>query len=379
MMTGLIFPATEVTFNMSENPDEKEVRIEEGQGKHINKRSLIIVFVLVLGIIIFTSSLKNKDVSKNKENINLEEKMTVNNVSDLPNSYQEMMSKEEPDYSFDNNNYQENTGYHEQALDEEKYKKLDKLFQEAELARRSGIGFGVNNRKNEKSSSGQITDISRDQNLNEQGNKNSFLKNEESNAAYLENFEEDPISPYEVKAGTIIPGIMITGINSDLPGNIVGQVRESVFDTVSGNYLLIPQGTKIFGTYDSNVTWGQNRSLIVWQRLIFPNGKSINLSNMPGVDLTGQAGFSDKVNNHFSTLLKGVVLTSITGAGSAIVTNDENNDYESEAAKAAGIAIINVGNNFAEKALSRQPTIEIRAGYRFNIMVNSDIILTPYE
>jgi type IV secretion system protein VirB10 len=289
------------------------------------------------------------------------------------------MSKEEPDYSFDNNNYQENTGYHEQALDEEKYKKLDKLFQEAELARRSGIGFGVNNRKSEKSSNGQITDISRDQNLNDQGNKKSFLKNEESNAAYLENFEEDPISPYEVKAGTIIPGIMITGINSDLPGSIVGQVRESVFDTVSGNYLLIPQGTKIFGTYDSNVTWGQNRSLIVWQRLIFPNGKSINLSNMPGVDLTGQAGFSDKVNNHFSTLLKGVVLTSITGAGSAIVTNDENNDYESEAAKAAGIAIINVGNNFAEKALGRQPTIEIRAGYRFNIMVNSDMILTPYK
>jgi len=379
MMTGLIFPATEVTSNMPENPDEKEVRIEEGQGKHINKRSLIIVSVLVLGIIIFTSSLKNKDVSKKKENINLEEKMTVNNVSDLPDSYQEMMSKEEADYSFDNNNYQENTGYHEQALDEEKSKKLDKLFQEAELARRSGIGFGVNNRKSEKISSGQITDISRDQNLNEQGDKESFLKNEESNAAYLGNFEEDPISPYEVKAGTIIPGIMITGINSDLPGSIVGQVRESVFDTVSGNYLLIPQGTKIFGTYDSNVTWGQNRSLIVWQRLIFPNGKSINLSNMPGVDLTGQAGFSDKVNNHFSTLLKGVVLTSITGAGSAIVTNDENSDYESEAAKAAGIAIINVGNNFAEKALGRQPTIEIRAGYRFNIMVNSDIILTPYE
>ena len=379
MMTELIFPATEVTFNMSENPDEKEVRIEEGQGKHINKRSLIIVSVLVLGIIIFTSSLKNKDVSKKKENINLEEKMTVNNVSDLPDSYQEMMSKEEPDYSFDNNNYQENTGYHEQALDEEKYKKLDKLFQEAELARRSGIGFGVNSRKSEKSSNGQITDASRDQNLNEQGDKKYFLKNEESNAAYLGNFEEDPISPYEVKAGTIIPGIMITGINSDLPGSIVGQVRESVFDTVSGNYLLIPQGTKIFGTYDSNVTWGQNRSLIVWQRLIFPNGKSINLSNMPGVDLTGQAGFSDKVNNHFSTLLKGVVLTSITGAGSAIVTNDENNDYESEAAKAAGIAIINVGNNFAEKALGRQPTIEIRAGYRFNIMVNSDMILTPYK
>jgi type IV secretion system protein VirB10 len=264
-------------------------------------------------------------------------------------------------------------------LDEEKHKKLDKLYQEAELAKRSGIGFGVNKRNNENTSIDQTTYISREQNLNDQGSKDSFLKNKESSPNYLGNYIEDPISPYEVKAGTIIPGIMITGINSDLPGSIVGQVRESVFDTVSGNYLLIPQGTKIFGTYDSSITWGQDRVLIVWQRLIFPNGKSINLSNMPGVDLTGQAGFSDKVNNHFGTLLKGVVLTSITGAGSAIVTNDENNDYESEAAKAAGIAIINIGNNFAEKALDVQPTIEIRAGYRFNIMVNSDMVLTPYE
>ena len=364
---------------MSESSNEKQVKKDVIPGKHINKRSLIIAFVLILGIIILTSSFKNKGSSEKKESINLEEKMTVNNVSDLPNSYQEMRIKEEIETPFDNSKYTENVIYQNQMLDKEKHKKLDKLYQEAELAKRSGIGFGVNKRNNENTSIDQTTYISREQNLNDQGSKDSFLKNKESSPNYLGNYIEDPISPYEVKAGTIIPGIMITGINSDLPGSIVGQVRESVFDTVSGNYLLIPQGTKIFGTYDSSITWGQDRVLIVWKRLIFPNGKSINLSNMPGVDLTGQAGFSDKVNNHFGTLLKGVVLTSITGAGSAIVTNDENNDYESEAAKAAGIAIINIGNNFAKKALDVQPTIEIRAGYRFNIMVNSDMVLTPYE
>ena len=364
---------------MSESSNEKKGKKDEIPGKHINKKSIIILFTLILGSIILTSSFKRKGVSEEKESLNLEEKMTVNNVSDLPTSYQEMMLKEEAKVNIDSSNYQESITYKNQMVDGEHQNKLDKLYQDAELGKKSGIGFSVNNRNYGNTSIKQTTNISREQDLNDQGSKNSFLKNKESSPTYLGNYIEDPISPYEIKAGTVIPGIMITGINSDLPGNIVGQVRESVFDTVSGNYLLIPQGTKIFGTYDSNVSWGQNRVLIVWQRLIFPNGKSISLANMPGVDLTGHAGFSDKVNNHFGTLLKGVVLTSITGAGSAIVTNDENNDYESEAAKAAGIAIINVGNDFAEKALDVQPTIEIRAGYRFNIMVNSDMILTPYE
>ena len=381
---------------MIENLEDKEVNEErrdekiEKQGIHLSKKN-IGIFVGIFGLLVMLlSSINFKPEIKEQEKQGFEEKMTVSDVTDLPITYKDLnASKENYEYTYEENTYQDQNTYYQESSreDEERRRELERLEQESELARRSGIGFSANNKnygQNISSGNGNRNTPPQDYDLNRQDSKKNFLKNEEANPNYLGNYEEYPVSPYEVKAGTIIPGVMITGINSDLPGNIVGQVRETVFDTVSGNYTLIPQGTKIFGSYDSNVTWGQERALIVWQRLIFPNGKSINLSNMPGVDLTGQAGFKDKVNNHFGSLLKGVLLTSIAGAGAAIVTEDDDNndndtDYASEAGKAAGIAVINIGNKFAEKALDRQPTIEISPGYRFNIMVHRDMILTPYK
>ena len=162
-----------------------------------------------------------------------------------------------------------------------------------------------------------------------------------------------------------------------------GQVREDVYDTVTGNHLLIPKGTTLIGTYDSGVTFGQNRALVVWQRLIFPNGKTVLLDNMGGVDLSGYAGFKDKVDNHNLQLFKAVILSSILGAGTAIVSDDDDddssNDWQGEAGRGAGEQVIMIGNRLADKLLSLQPTITIRPGYRFNIMLHSDLVLTPYE
>lgn len=160
-----------------------------------------------------------------------------------------------------------------------------------------------------------------------------------------------------------------------------GIVREDVYDTVTGNHLLIPKGTTLIGTYDSNVTFGQNRALVIWQRLIFPNGKTVLLDNMGGVDLSGYAGLKDKVNNHNLELFKAVVLSSILGAGTAIVSDedDDDNDWKAEAGRGAGEQIITIGNRLADKLLALQPTIEIRPGQRLNIMLHSDLILTPYE
>ncbi len=378
---------------MTENLDEKEVKevkTPDKQGVHISKKHVVSFIALLLIAGALLSLIGGKKEVKKPQETRYEEKMTVSDVSDLPSSYADMVSKKESNYyEYVNDNNQDQVVYYQDTsrVDEERERLLQKLNQEADMAKKSGIGFATNNKNYGQSSSsatGSGSNPPQDYDLNRQGSKRDFLMNAEANPNYLGSGEEYPISPYEVKAGTIIPGVMITGINSDLPGNIVGQVREAVFDTVTGNHLLIPQGTKIFGAYDSNVTWGQERALIVWQRLIFPNGKSVNLSNMPGVDLTGQAGFKDKVNNHFGTLLKGVLLSSVAGAGAAIVTDDDDDDdddtdYASEAGKAAGIAVINIGNKFADKALDRQPTIEIRPGYRFNIMVHRDMILTPYE
>ncbi len=134
---------------------------------------------------------------------------------------------------------------------------------------------------------------------NMQKEKKIFIENSKTGNFYNPFTEANPISPYEVMAGTMIPAILVTGINSDLPSESVAVVREDVYDTVTGNVLLIPKGTRVIGEYDSGISYGQDRLLIVWKRLIFPNGKYIGLSNMNGVDLSGYAGFSGKVNNHF--------------------------------------------------------------------------------
>ena len=184
-------------------------------------------------------------------------------------------------------------------------------------------------------------------------------------------------SPYEVKAGTIIPAVLITGINSDLPGMITAQVREQVFDSTTGKYLLIPQGSKIIGTYNSNVSYGQNRALVVWSRLIFPNGSSINLGGMNGVDLAGYAGYSDKVDNHWKRLIGGVVLSSLL-AGTA-QSNSTGNNFNSQFTNNVGNEINRVGQKITRKNLDIQPTIKIRPGFSINVMVNKDMILRPYK
>ena len=142
-----------------------------------------------------------------------------------------------------------------------------------------------------------------------QQHKSDFLSRDGiNNASYLSQSLASPRSPYEVKAGTIIPTSLITGINSDLPGQVIGQVRENVYDTVTGNHLLIPQGSRLLATYDSSVTFGQERVLVCWNRLIRPDGSSIPLECMPGVDLAGYAGFADQVDNHWWRIITGVAL-----------------------------------------------------------------------
>lgn len=260
------------------------------------------------------------------------------------------------------------------------------LYQEELNARKSEISFYKKDNSIPPSEviggkSSQNTGIIIDDDLNKQKDKRNFFKNEEKRKIYNSGRELYSISPYEVKAGTYIPGVLISGINSDLPGNIKGQVREDVYDTVTGNHLLIPKGTTLIGTYDSGITFGQNRALVVWQRLIFPNGKTMLLDNMGGVDLSGYAGFKDRVDNHNLELFKAVILSSILGAGTAIVSDDDNkeNDWRGEAGRGAGEQVIMIGNRLADKLLALQPTITIRPGYRFNIMTHSDLILTPYE
>ena len=219
-----------------------------------------------------------------------------------------------------------------------------------------------------------------DQNM--QGRKNEFMTQTDRSDGYLPNQIVRPRSPYEVKAGTIIPTVLVTGINSDLPGTILGQVRENVYDTVSGNYLLIPQGSKVLASYDSMVSYGQERVLVCWQRLIRPDGTSLSLDCQPGVDLSGYAGFADTVDNHWWRVLTGVALGSVLAAG-VVVPQGNVSGYvptigQGMAANAAG-AINQAGQQITNRALGIQPTIKVRPGFSVNVLVTKDLIIPPYR
>jgi type IV secretory pathway VirB10-like protein len=214
---------------------------------------------------------------------------------------------------------------------------------------------------------------------NRQDDKNSFLSTRRLSQVSLNQKLIPPRSPYQLMAGTLIPGLLLTALNSDLPGQILGQVSQNVYDTVTGNYLLLPQGTKVIGEYDSRIVYGQERVLIVWTRLILPNGKSISLEGMPGVDLSGSAGLSDQVNHHWGRLVTSVVFSSLLGASAQIAQGRTYNSFDPSYGELAtqGFAqnMNQVGQQITRKNLNIQPTIEIRPGFRFNIFVNKDIVL----
>lgn len=218
--------------------------------------------------------------------------------------------------------------------------------------------------------------------LNRHAQKLAFLEKAMTQIAtpYLPATRKAPLSTLEIKTGTVIPAFMVEGINSDLPGDLIGQVSENVYDTATGSQLLIPQGTKVFGTYDSEIAYGQNRLLVVWKRLIFPDGSTLELAGMPGADSGGYAGFHDKVDNHYLRLIGWGVFTSLLSAGFQLSqpTNDTANNSSPTpmqiGAAAVGQQFSQLGLETSRRNMRVQPTIVVRPGYRFVIKVNRDVI-----
>ena len=189
-----------------------------------------------------------------------------------------------------------------------------------------------------------------------------------------------PASPYEIQAGTVIPGALVTGINSDLPGQIIGVVTQNVFDSVTGRYLLIPQGSRLLGRYSSVVGNGENRVLIAWQRLILPNGDSIVLDAMPGTDQEGQSGLHDKVDYHFRKLAEAAALsTAIAYGGNLAINPNSTSTNQDVVGNTIAQEASQIGQRIINRQLDVQPTITIRPGWPFRILVNKDIILKPYQ
>ena len=183
-------------------------------------------------------------------------------------------------------------------------------------------------------------------------------------------------------AGAIIPAALVTGINSDLPGQVIATVTEAVYDTATGRYLLIPQGSRLIGRYDSQVAFGQRRVLLVWTRLILPDTSSISLDKLPGIDPAGYAGLEDGVDWHWDRILTGAVLSTLLGVGAELAAPDNGsngNRVVIAARQSAQDTVNQVGQEITKRNLSIQPTLTIRPGFPMRVMVNKDLILPPYQ
>ena len=192
---------------------------------------------------------------------------------------------------------------------------------------------------------------------------------------------QTPTSPYQVMAGTIIAASLVSGLNSDLPGFVIAQVTENVFDSVTGRYLLIPQGSRLIGKYDNVVAFGQERALVVWQRIILPDGSSVVIDNLPATDTGGTAGLAGDVDLHTWQLLKGVALATVLGVGNSLAFGSTNT--ESDLVKAlresTGQTTTRAGQRLVERTVNVQPTLTVRPGWPLRVIVHKDLILKPYR
>ena len=224
----------------------------------------------------------------------------------------------------------------------------------------------------------QPLELNRQNDQNLQSRTLDFLNQKVDGKIYNSHKLQTPASPYQVMAGTIISASLITGINSDLPGSVIAQVTENVYDTATGGYLLIPQGSRMIGTYDSVVAFGQERALVAWQRIILPDGSSIVIDNLPGVDTAGYAGLEDKVDFHTWKLLKGIVLSTLLGVSTELTFGDQESDLVKAIRESSQDSANQVGQSLTERNLNIQPTLTIRPGWPLRIIVNKDMILRPY-
>jgi len=213
---------------------------------------------------------------------------------------------------------------------------------------------------------------------NQQQHKLDFAK-QRDDGIYNAHVLQSSASPYELLAGTIISASLITGLNSDLPGQVIAQVTQDLFDSVSGSVLLVPRGARLIGKYDSVVAFGQSRALVVWQRIVMPNGTSIEIDNMPATDTDGYAGLEDGVNYHTWRLIKGIALSTVLGVGTQLSVNNSNNDLLTALRQSTQDSVNQAGQQITQRNLNLQPTITVRPGWPLRVIVSKDIVLRPYQ
>ncbi len=213
----------------------------------------------------------------------------------------------------------------------------------------------------------------------DQARKLAFLNATTDDKIYNPHRLQTPASPYQLMAGAIIAASLVSGLSSDLPGFVIAQVTEHVYDTVTGRHLLLPQGSRMIGKYDSVVAFGQERALVVWQRIIRPDGSSIVIDNLPATDTAGYAGLADAVDLHTWKLLKGIFLSTVLGIGNQLAFSSTDSDLLKALRESTGQTTNRAGQRLIEKNLNVQPTITVRPGWPLRIIVHKDLVLKPYR
>ena len=214
-----------------------------------------------------------------------------------------------------------------------------------------------------------------------QDRKLAFLNQPSGKGSRLDQPYLRPGSDYELQAGTIIPAALVTGLNTDLPGDVIAAVTRPVYDSRTGRYMLIPQGAKLYGTYDSEIANGQNRALLVWHRLLMPNGRSIQLDGMKGTDAAGYAGVADRVDYHADKLAAGVGLSSIIAYAGNLARGGRsggNADARDVIGDSVAQEASRIGSKIIDRQLDVQPTITVRPGWPVSVLVDKDMPLAPY-
>ena len=190
---------------------------------------------------------------------------------------------------------------------------------------------------------------------------------------------QPPASRYVLEAGSVIPAALITGLRSDLPGEVTAQVTQDIYDSLTGRILLIPQGSRLLGRYSARVSFGQTRAFLVWTRLIMPNGNSVVLGREPATDPEGYAGLEDEVDNHWGEIFKAAVLSTILSVGTEAGTSSSENNLAQAIRTGASQSIDQAGERIVNRSLNVQPTITIRPGFPVRVLVTRDLVLEPYN
>ena len=382
----------------------------------LNKKNIIkaiaIIIAGIIGISLFFNFLFSnpKDEEKKEDENILEEKAISDDLKkqDYSNRNVLLAADETLSNIKDENTIDYNVPAEEPVPVEEKEDPMETFLKEQELeklkrkydARKSAFKSKSNNAEYEIISQTPDTadsytndldylkyltsEINQTADPNMQKEKKQFLKN-----AAVQNFVlKEPLTPsiskYEVKTGTYIPITLVGGINSDLPGHLVAIVREDIYDTNTGTVKIIPAGSRLFGTFSSEVSWGQTRVQVVFNRLTLPNGKSINLGAMGAADLAGQSGLTGDVNMHLGKVIGSIVMAGIVGGADGALTNNGNhrkdeNSALSKGGEESGRTAIETVDKYSSKILDVQPTITVKPGTRGTIVVEEDIILEKYD